>query len=67
MYLLAFLCPPAAVLVHGGNQDEVWRCLCLTAALWVPGIVYARRFIQRRNAEALRPKLALRRSGVWVR
>jgi len=45
---LAVLMPPLAVGLARAPAGRVWRCLLLTLLGWVPGVLYARRQLNRR-------------------
>lgn len=44
---LAVLMPPLAVGLARAPTGRIWRCLLLTLLGWVPGVLYARRLLNR--------------------
>jgi uncharacterized membrane protein YqaE (UPF0057 family) len=44
-YLLAVICPPAAVFVSG-RRDQLLPSVLLTFAFWLPGVLHALLVVQ---------------------
>ena len=48
--LLAFVCPPLAVLV-AGTPSQAAKNVCLTMLLFIPGVIHARGVVEKRTVE----------------
>ncbi len=48
--LLAFVCPPLAVLASG-TPSQAAKNACLTMLLFIPGVIHARSVVEKRTVE----------------
>ena len=48
--LLAFVCPPLAVLASG-TLGQAAKNVCLTMLLFIPGVIHARGVVEKRTVE----------------